>query len=483
MYGSPLFHSDPVPVSSCHGTGTADTTINHHPVTAFDPEWIARYYGLDWNASGADGSSVSVSVSDSMAKAEAERLSAGKAAFSDSYTLSLRANLLRWATLTPDLGLEWRISPSVGIMVNGSWTSWTSNDNARRYALWEVAPEVRWYLGEKKAWYVGAMFKAGQFNYKFSGTGKQGDLLGGGITLKDTYDQATKTYYVYTADGLDDWATRANEDLTVSCILMDDIDYNDKEWTTIGTGNTSIESYSGTFDGGGHTIRNIKIKNDATYYNGLFGRIAGGGTVKNLTVENANLTTSGTKNYGIIAGRNDGTIENCVVSSCRITGNSGYVGCFSSENRGRISRCRVDDAKVSCYSFGGIVWMNLGLIEASSFQGHIVADGGALAETNSIGGTIIACWTDATHQEGKTVAGIVWYLYGGSVTACYYGGDMDAGILEDNTGNGDATKVGGSSFWTWKEAADLMNNELGLDFGWHWQTDNGYTPPTLVPNN
>ena len=32
----------------------------------------------------------------------------------DSYTLSLRANLLRWATLTPDLGLEWRISPSWG---------------------------------------------------------------------------------------------------------------------------------------------------------------------------------------------------------------------------------------------------------------------------------------------------------------------------------------------------------------------------------
>ena len=100
----------------------------------------------------------------------------------DAYRFSLRANLLRWATLTPDLGIEWRISPSVGIMVNGSWTSWTWNDNARRYALWEVMPEVRWYLGEKKAWYVGAMFKAGQFNYKFSGTGRQGDLLGGGIT-------------------------------------------------------------------------------------------------------------------------------------------------------------------------------------------------------------------------------------------------------------------------------------------------------------
>ena len=98
------------------------------------------------------------------------------------YHLSLRANLLRWATLTPDLGVEWRICPSWGIAVNGSWTSWSWNDKDRRYALWEVAPEVRYYMGEKKAWYLGAMFKTGQFNYKLSETGKQGDLMGGGIT-------------------------------------------------------------------------------------------------------------------------------------------------------------------------------------------------------------------------------------------------------------------------------------------------------------
>ena len=98
------------------------------------------------------------------------------------YHLSLRANLLRWATLTPDFGVEWRICPSCGIAVNGSWTSWTWSDKDRRYALWEVAPEIRYYMGEKKAWYLGAMFKAGQFNYKISETGKQGDLMGGGIT-------------------------------------------------------------------------------------------------------------------------------------------------------------------------------------------------------------------------------------------------------------------------------------------------------------
>lgn len=123
-------------------------------------------------------------------KAEAEKASQqntladtpSETKITNDYHLSLRANLLRWATLTPDLGLEWRICPSWGIAVNGSWTSWSWSDKDRRYALWEVAPEVRYYMGEKKAWYLGAMFKAGQFNYKLSETGKQGDLMGGGIT-------------------------------------------------------------------------------------------------------------------------------------------------------------------------------------------------------------------------------------------------------------------------------------------------------------
>ena len=95
---------------------------------------------------------------------------------------ALRTNLLRWATLTPDLGLEWRINRHVGIAVNGSWTSWSWSDKDRRYALWEVMPEVRYYIGKEKRGYLGAMFKAGSFNYKLSATGRQGDIMGGGIT-------------------------------------------------------------------------------------------------------------------------------------------------------------------------------------------------------------------------------------------------------------------------------------------------------------
>lgn len=100
----------------------------------------------------------------------------------DANRLFLRANLLRWATLTPDLGVEWRIDNNWAVLVNGSWTTWSWNDKARRYALREIAPEVRYYLGKETGGYFGASYKVGSFNYKFSQTGKQGDIMGGGIT-------------------------------------------------------------------------------------------------------------------------------------------------------------------------------------------------------------------------------------------------------------------------------------------------------------
>lgn len=116
-----------------------------------------------------------------LAAEEQARLEAEAAAKATPYHFALRANLLRWVTLTPDLGVEWRVNRHVGIAVNGTYTSWSWNGKDRRYALWEVNPEVRWYLGKEKRGYVGAMYKAGQFNYKLSTVGKQGDLMGGGL--------------------------------------------------------------------------------------------------------------------------------------------------------------------------------------------------------------------------------------------------------------------------------------------------------------
>ena len=119
---------------------------------------------------------------DEKKRAETERLAAEATAKAKSHSLSLRANLLRWGTLTPDLGVEWRLNHHVGILVNGSYTSWTWNSNDRRYALWEIAPEARYYIGKEKRGYIGAIYKAGSFNYKLSEIGKQGNLMGGGLT-------------------------------------------------------------------------------------------------------------------------------------------------------------------------------------------------------------------------------------------------------------------------------------------------------------
>ena len=289
------------------------------------------------------------------------------------------------------------------------------------------------------------------------------------------YNAETNTYTVSTAEGLQAWATKAKEDLKASCILMDDIDYNNKEWTAIGG---LYNKYAGTFDGGGHTIRNIKINGDASN-NGLFGYLAASSAVKNLTVENVKMTTvARTNNNAIIAGQNDGTIENCVISSCTIDGNSFVVGGITCFNKGRISCCRIDDAQMSGKDFGGIVKINVGRIEASSFQGFIDADdngAGAVVFQNGIGGTIVACWTDATRPDGKTLAGIARYLDRGSVTACFYGGNTDGGILEDNTGNGDATKVDGD----WTDAVSKMNAALTDDYGWEWTIEAPNALPTL----
>lgn len=96
--------------------------------------------------------------------------------------LSLRANLLRWATLTPDLGIEWYATPHISILLNASWTSWSWKEKARRYALWNLSPEVRHYLGTAHHGYLGLMYHTGEFNYKLTSTGRQGSYHGGGIT-------------------------------------------------------------------------------------------------------------------------------------------------------------------------------------------------------------------------------------------------------------------------------------------------------------
>ena len=137
----------------------------------------------------------------------------------------------------------------------------------------------------------------------WDGTGNA--ISGEAEPLTHTYDQATNTYTVYTAQGLQAWAAAAESDGYTNCILAADIDMAGQSWT-------SSRNYRGTFDGAGRTISHIS--------GGLFESVYG--TVKNLTIQDASVSSS--RNYtGMIADElTRGNIENCHVVGGTVTGDT-----------------------------------------------------------------------------------------------------------------------------------------------------------------
>lgn len=138
-----------------------------------------------------------------------------------------------------------------------------------------------------------------------------------------------------------------------------DIDMGDWSWTTLGS-----DSYDGTFDGQGHTIR-INISGATDNYQGLFAKISSDGKVENLHVS-GNIHCSTSRLVGGIAGENDGTISNCWVSADvrsdwrePSSAYTGKVGGIAGENNGTVKYCcmtgnvKNDDADV-----GGLVGDN-----------------------------------------------------------------------------------------------------------------------------
>ena len=121
-------------------------------------------------------------------------------------------------------------------------------------------------------------------------------------------------YIITTTTGLNLLATLVNQGNDYQgkyFKLGNNIDYVSNataNYTAIGTETTA---FAGTFDGQGYAVKNFHIENN-TGYQGLFGHVAEGGTVKNTVVDNALINDNGEYVAGI-AGSNEGSIENCFV--------------------------------------------------------------------------------------------------------------------------------------------------------------------------
>jgi len=107
-------------------------------------------------------------------------------------------------------------------------------------------------------------------------------------------------------------------------------------WTPIGT-STAGSQFTGSYDGGGHTITGLSITTGGNQ--GLFGYIGASGKVENLGLVNVSITGNNS-NVGGIAGQNNGTIQNCYVTG-NITGTGSVGGITGYHEGGTIQNCYV----------------------------------------------------------------------------------------------------------------------------------------------
>ena len=188
------------------------------------------------------------------------------------------------------------------------------------------------------------------------------------------------------------WAEAVKNDPNhaISAIVDNDIiltsPTGDSNWEPIST-------FKGTFDGNGHTISGIVVKNESS----IVGFICENyGTVKNLTLKDTKINSS--SSVGAVAGWNYGTIENChVTGKSELMSSVSYAGGVAGKNNGTILACHVaKDCKVS------------GETQVGGIAGFSVT-----------GGQIIGCYALCSLESGNCIGGICGSSVGTSITACY----------------------------------------------------------------
>ena len=313
----------------------------------------------------------------------------------------------------------------------------------------------------------------------------------GAAELGYIYDSNTKTYTVYNADGLLAWNEAAQKDRSINCTLTADIDLTGKDWTPIGT--NFYNSYTGTFDGGGHTIKGLTVTTNDQYV-GLFGRLGKAGTVKNVVMEGVQITSNHSLGYaGGVAGFSwGGTIENCSVSGS-VSGAVSVGGVVGIQWEASITGCSSSATVKGMVQVGGVAGeTNSGATMAACYAtGNVTIEidpinnilGGGLVGFNA-GSSVLACYATGNVTSTGSSTGTVYIggFLGGNyttVTACYWKNTHEQGIGYNKEGIApEATNVDGSVV-TWQKAVDAMNTAL-QNAGSRWRYELKGALPTLM---
>ena len=298
--------------------------------------------------------------------------------------------------------------------------------------------------------------------------------------------ESNGSYTVTSADGLMNVAELVNGGKTDINITLDkNIDLTGKDWTPIGT--SFDNSYTGTFDGGGHTITGLTITTKDQFV-GLFGYLNRAGTVKNVVMEGIQITSNHMfGNTGGVVGYSWGTIENCSVSGS-VSGTVYVGGVVGAQKAGSITGCSSSATVKGTVDVGGVAGEKWGSMTACYATGNVTLEidspknlsGGGLVGFNG-GSSVLACYatgnvTSTGSSTGNVhIGGFLGDNYT-TVTACYWKNNHEQGIGYNRRSTG-ATKVDGSVV-TWQKAVDAMNTAL-QNAGSEWRYELNGALPTL----
>ena len=101
----------------------------------------------------------------------------------EGYNFALRTNLLHWVALTPNVGVELRIiNQRIGLLFNYDWADWTWKNDSRRHKINMTNPEIRYYMGDARNWYIGVESHHAWFTIQYNDDlARLGHLNGGGL--------------------------------------------------------------------------------------------------------------------------------------------------------------------------------------------------------------------------------------------------------------------------------------------------------------
>ena len=298
------------------------------------------------------------------------------------------------------------------------------------------------------------------------------------------------SYTVTSADGLMNIAKLVNGGKTDINITLDkDIDLTGKGWTPIGTNYEN--RYKGTFDGRGHTIKGLTVTTNDQFV-GLFGYLDRAGTVKNVVMEDIQITSNHvlmSGNTGGVVGYSWGTIENCSVSGS-VSGTNCVGGVVGSQKAGSIIGCSSSAIVKGTRYVGGVAGEKWGTMTACYATGNVTLEinspqdlsGGGVVGLNG-GSTVLACYaTGNVNSKGSNTGNVhIGGLFGDNytvVTACYWKNNQEQGFDRNQHSTApEATKVD-DSVVTWQKAVDVMNTAL-QNAGSKWRYELNGALPTL----